>query len=384
MVTTFDNAHNHDAIPSLSLVDDSVSADDGADTQHQNSELSLLGQLPGTMPQWMAAAVINPNREALVVPAPAVPLEVAPAVPQQDGDGNRLKPLLRADLNNGNAAPEGQLEPRIRPLRAGVDFEPAAPLAENLTGTAYLEQRINNLPLQVRERIQGAIAGLQNPATRERSQDILREFGPAAVPQLIRQLDSDVWRQRDAATHMLRLMGDAAVPGLYSFSDNRDISLEASRRSQQLLAQLAPQVRDGAYDDQGRLRLHADKYGRTLFSAAYDTAGQLTDVRWHHNGASESFGRNADGTYTRDGQDLPVSNVRVSRDGNLSFSIANRNLQWNADGQVTVMTDRNEPLVTTTAGAGREVTVHGTAGGNAVSFNATPRVILEDWGKKRR
>lgn len=383
---------------------------DVASLDQGNSNLNLLGIMfdnggPGAANgnQWHGAMarlnVLHPApqggegaqgpQEPLRGPGPGDPPRIpgndnaVPGPINPNGDGappglRQQQQFLGPPGQGGVDAPRGERPndgpPRMEPLRAGRDFEPQEPLNRNVTGDEYLNARMQQVPVAVRDRINGAIEGLRSPdqAVRDRSLEILRGYGPTAVPFLIRQLDSNDWRTREGATRALEMMGDAAVPGLYSYLDGQPASLEATRRAEQLINRLAPQVRDGAYDDQGRLRLYTNKHGETLFSARYNPEGQLTRMNWNYGGANEEFTRNANGTYTRDGQTQPISNLRVSRDGNITFAVGNRNLSWASNGDINVSTNTNEPLITTRVGS--NVNVHGTFDGQPMTISGTPRL----------
>ncbi len=300
--------------------------------------LSLLDLMENRQQQTPADAVtgaaevaqicflaINPLPEQL----PAAADRLAPErVPEQPPAGQPAAERAAA-ARAGWRAPE----PGPPRLRAGVDFETPAPLAADLVGTRYLQAAQDRLPAHVRDHILRTVDQLRSPDTREQARERLRQYGPAAVPALISQLDSPQFHRREAAYDQLRRMGDAAVPGLLSARDGAT-SLEMRRRCELLINELAPGYNGDVHDAQGRLRRSSGK--RENFSANYDAEGRLTDVSWGYHGGSEAFVRRADGTFSRSTDNVAVRDLSVGNDGALSFQVGDATVRWAPAGSVHV------------------------------------------------
>lgn len=263
-----------------------------------------------------------------------------PAEPQPVEDRQAAERAFDA-VGAPQAASEAQPEAKPPRLRLGVDFEAQAPVAADLIGTRYLETEQNRVPLQVRENIVRSIDQLRSPdaAIREQAQQRLRDFGPAAVPFLISQLDNANWRHREAAHAQLLQMGDAALPGMLSTLDGTH-SPEMRNRLNQLIDTLAPLHEGDVLDAQGRLRRSHSLGGESL-AISYDAQGRLSHVSVDRRTGTDVFVREADGTFRR-GLDryslepTPIRNLSVGQDGTISFGVGTAAVTWSRAGNVSV------------------------------------------------
>lgn len=297
--------------------------------------------------QWvgaMAALAPAPARNDVQTDAPVGARIAAPVA--EIGNGAPMKLNAQGDnvagLLNALAAVANDAGPPR--LRAGVDFEHRAPVAPNLTGSDFVQHQIENTPLQVRERIEGAMTVPRDPSrpaldsvqsrlaglriNSPESQQIFRDYAPYAVPMLIQQLGNEDYRVREAAHSTLERLGDAALPSLITFSDNPAIDLESRIRARQLISRISANADGDISDAQGRLRVMFEpKFGGIRGTADYDANGNLSRATWGTGNAEEVFTRNANGTYTRNGHNVSISSVAFDRDG-LRFGVDGRTIPW--------------------------------------------------------
>jgi len=251
-------------------------------------------------------------------------------------------------------------------LRLGIDFEAPAPVAAHLVGNRYLQAAQNGVPLHVRENIERSIDQLRSPDTRAQAQQRLREFGPAAVPFLISQLDSGDFRRRDAAHTQLLQMADAALPGMLSARDGTE-SMEMRRRLDLLIDQLAPAHNGDVLDAQGRFRRSYSLSGESR-SVNYDAQGRVTNVTLDTGSGQETFVRRADGMFDRLNDSVPVRDVSVSTDGSISFRVGDASVLWSRPGNVQVT---GAPVTSDLSGGVMTVPVRN--GDSTVNVSVLPR-----------
>lgn len=311
---------------------------------------------------------VQPGPEAAeqpeVIERPAVP-------PGQAGFGGKLRPGPVGQINQIPGWDEGNIPlPR---LRAGVDFDAPVPVAANLIGDSYLQAMQDRLPLQVRENIARLIHRLESGETRNQAQLQLREYGPTAVPALIAELGSADSNRSQRASDQLRLMGDAALPGLLSTRDGRPPAMPGQRdvvRDQidALISELGPDAPARlVHDAQGRLRRQYGKINE-LLSVNYDAQGRISDVSWGYAYTREGFQRQHDGSFLRSNDNSMVHDLTVGDDGRLSFRVGAASVQWSPAGSVEVT---GAPV--TSNRERRTMTVPVQIGGRTVDVSVLPR-----------